>query len=57
MTIVAPALLHRGLRPKIAPHRMQIMFPLEGPKKRGLASIEAKKKQGKIKWVPDVALC
>ena len=39
----------KGWRPRIKSRRLQMMFPLKGPEKKGLVSLEAKKdKHGKL---------
>jgi hypothetical protein len=39
----------KGLRPKIRSRRVAMIFPLKGAERRGLVSIEAKKKHGAMK--------
>lgn len=38
----------RGLRPKLQSKRLQMIFPLKGAERRGLVSLEAKKRHGNL---------
>lgn len=39
----------KGLRPRLRSRRVQMILPLRGTERRGLVSLEAKKKHGKLK--------
>lgn len=42
--------LSKSFRIKVRSRRIQMMFPLSGPERKGLASLEAKRKQGQYVW-------
>lgn len=42
-------LTFKGLRPKFRSRRVQMIFPLRGTERRGLVSVEAKKRHGELK--------
>ncbi|EFN54793.1 hypothetical protein CHLNCDRAFT_134758 [Chlorella variabilis] len=41
----------KGLRPRLRSKRIQMIFPLKGSERRGLASLEAKKRHGQLRFV------
>ncbi|KAL4452340.1 hypothetical protein ABPG75_008002 [Micractinium tetrahymenae] len=40
----------RGVRPKVQSKRLQMIFPLKGAERRGLVSLEAKKRHGQLRF-------
>ncbi|KAI3438198.1 hypothetical protein D9Q98_000635 [Chlorella vulgaris] len=40
----------KGLRPKLQSKRIQMIFPLKGSERRGLVSLEAKKRHGQLRF-------
>ena len=43
--VTGGGLKFRGLRPKVSSRRLQMIFPLKGSERRGLVSLEAKKRR------------
>lgn len=41
----------KGLRPRLQSKRLQMIFPLKGAERRGLVSLEAKKRHGNLRFV------
>ncbi|KAI7844150.1 hypothetical protein COHA_002285 [Chlorella ohadii] len=41
----------KGLRPRLQSKRLQMIFPLKGAERRGLVSLEAKKRHGHLRFV------
>lgn len=39
----------KGLTPKFSTKRAYLIFPVRGPERRGLVSVEAKKRHGKVR--------
>lgn len=46
--VTGGGLKFKGLRPKLRARRVSMIFPLRGTERRGLASIEAKKRRGEL---------
>lgn len=47
--IIGGGLKFKGLRPKLRSRRVSMIFPLRGSERRGLVSVEAKKKGGRLR--------
>jgi hypothetical protein len=47
--VTGGGLKFKGLRPKLRARRVQMIFPLRGADRRGLVSLEAKKKRGALR--------
>ncbi|GAB4818947.1 hypothetical protein N2152v2_005993 [Parachlorella kessleri] len=48
--VTGGGLRFHGLRPKVQSRRLQMIFPLKGSERRGLVSLEAKKRRGRYNF-------